>query len=136
MLEDMDNDEECVEITILTPVDMSGMVGTSSPHTMSDLVAYIDGGSLGNPGPSGIGVVIDGSEAVEHCQFAMIQIRQPKHSATVIRLDCLFAHGDGLLCRRIGTTAQTIWAMQVPALGTGLEGFERYRLFIAVISAM
>ena len=29
---------------------------------MSSLVAYIDGGSLGNPGPSGIGVVIDGSE--------------------------------------------------------------------------
>ena len=28
---------------------------------MSDLVAHIDGGSLGNPGPSGIGVVIDGS---------------------------------------------------------------------------
>ena len=68
---------------------------------MSDLVAYIDGGSLGNPGPSGIGVVIDGSEAVEHCQFAMIQIRQPKHSATVIRLDSLFAHSDGLPCRSI-----------------------------------
>jgi hypothetical protein len=66
VLEDMDNDEECVEISsveisILTPENMSGMVGTSSPHTMSDLVAYIDGGSLGNPGPSGIGVVIDGS---------------------------------------------------------------------------
>jgi ribonuclease HI len=29
---------------------------------MSDLVAYVDGGSLGNPGPSGIGVVLDGSE--------------------------------------------------------------------------
>ncbi|MGA3087456.1 MAG: ribonuclease HI family protein [Terriglobales bacterium] len=28
---------------------------------MSDLVAHVDGGSLGNPGPSGIGVVIDGS---------------------------------------------------------------------------
>jgi ribonuclease HI len=28
----------------------------------SDLVAYVDGSSLGNPGPSGIGVVIDGSE--------------------------------------------------------------------------
>ncbi len=28
---------------------------------MSDLVAYVDGGSLGNPGPSGIGVVIEGS---------------------------------------------------------------------------
>jgi len=26
---------------------------------LSDLVAYVDGGSLGNPGPSGIGVVID-----------------------------------------------------------------------------
>ncbi len=28
---------------------------------MSPLVAHVDGGSLGNPGPSGIGVVIDGS---------------------------------------------------------------------------
>ena len=29
---------------------------------MADLVAYVDGGSLGNPGPSGIGVVIEGYE--------------------------------------------------------------------------
>jgi len=29
---------------------------------LSDLVAYVDGGSLGNPGPAGIGVVINGSE--------------------------------------------------------------------------
>ena len=29
---------------------------------MSNLVAYVDGGSLGNPGPAGIGVVIDGCE--------------------------------------------------------------------------
>ncbi len=28
--------------------------------SMSDLVAYVDGGSLGNPGPSGIGVIING----------------------------------------------------------------------------
>jgi ribonuclease HI len=28
---------------------------------MSNLVAYVDGGSLGSPGPAGIGVVIDGS---------------------------------------------------------------------------
>ncbi|MBV9573880.1 MAG: ribonuclease HI family protein [Acidobacteriales bacterium] len=28
---------------------------------MPNLVAYVDGGSLGNPGPSGIGLVIDGS---------------------------------------------------------------------------
>jgi ribonuclease HI len=27
---------------------------------ISDLVAYVDGGCLGNPGPSGIGVVING----------------------------------------------------------------------------
>jgi ribonuclease HI len=30
---------------------------------MSELIAYVDGGSLGNPGPSGIGVIIDGSTA-------------------------------------------------------------------------
>lgn len=29
--------------------------------SLSQLVAYVDGGSLGNPGPSGIGVVIDGA---------------------------------------------------------------------------
>jgi ribonuclease HI len=30
---------------------------------MSHLTAYVDGGSHGNPGPSGIGVVIDGSKS-------------------------------------------------------------------------
>ena len=29
---------------------------------MQNLVAYIDGGSLGNPGPAAIGIVIDGTE--------------------------------------------------------------------------
>src|SRR3989442_1056204 len=29
---------------------------------MLNLVAFVDGGSLGNPGPSGIGVVLEGSE--------------------------------------------------------------------------
>jgi ribonuclease HI len=32
---------------------------------MSVLVAYVDGGSLGNPGPSGIGVVIDRPEGAQ-----------------------------------------------------------------------
>jgi ribonuclease HI len=32
-------------------------------HAMSDFVAYVDGGSLGNPGSAGIGVVMDGSAA-------------------------------------------------------------------------
>jgi ribonuclease HI len=36
------------------------MVDTSSPVQMSDFMAHVDGGSFGNPGPSGIGVVIDG----------------------------------------------------------------------------
>src|SRR5580704_11090893 len=31
-------------------------------NLMSNFVAYVDGGSLGNPGPSGIGVVLDRSE--------------------------------------------------------------------------
>jgi ribonuclease HI len=30
---------------------------------MLDLIAYIDGGSRGNPGPAGVGVVIDGAES-------------------------------------------------------------------------
>jgi ribonuclease HI len=36
------------------------MVQRAENSAMPDLVAYVDGGSLGNPGPSGIGVVIDG----------------------------------------------------------------------------
>jgi len=56
------------------------------------------------------------AEAIEHGQLAVIQIRQAKHPAMVIRLDSQFAHGDGLPCRRIGTTAQTVWAMQAWAL--------------------
>jgi ribonuclease HI len=32
-------------------------------QNMSDLIAFIDGGSLGNPGPAGVGVIIDGSAA-------------------------------------------------------------------------
>lgn len=38
------------------------VVGTHTQMS-DDLVAYIDGGSLGNPGPSGVGVVIDGAAA-------------------------------------------------------------------------
>src|SRR5882762_5334972 len=41
----------------------SGHGADSGQAVMSNLVAYVDGGSLGNPGPSGIGVVIDGCES-------------------------------------------------------------------------
>lgn len=34
---------------------------------MSDLIAYVDGGSHGNPGPSGIGVVIEGADGETTC---------------------------------------------------------------------
>jgi ribonuclease HI len=45
-------------------LDLENLLGhlfASGQHGMLDLVAYVDGGSLGNPGPSGIGVVIAGS---------------------------------------------------------------------------
>src|ERR1700722_1328663 len=35
----------------------------SGTAVMAELVAYVDGGSLGNPGPSGIGVIIDGCDS-------------------------------------------------------------------------
>ena len=38
---------------------MHGVESTS--EVMPELVAYVDGGCLGNPGPSGIGVVIEGT---------------------------------------------------------------------------
>jgi ribonuclease HI len=37
--------------------------GTENSEVIADLVAYVDGGCLGNPGPSGIGVVINGCES-------------------------------------------------------------------------
>jgi ribonuclease HI len=40
-------------INILAHVDASNV-------PMSELIAYVDGGSLGNPGPAGIGIVIEG----------------------------------------------------------------------------
>ena len=39
--------------------------------------------------------------------LTMIQIWQPEHSATIVRLDSLFAHDNGLLCpQRSGKTGQ------------------------------
>ncbi len=35
---------------------------TAKTELMAELTAYVDGGCLGNPGPSGIGVVINGCE--------------------------------------------------------------------------
>jgi hypothetical protein len=62
------------------------------------------------------------TSAVKHGQSAMIQIRQGKHSATVVRLDSLFAQSDGLPCRRI-----ELWQI-VRAVQHGERGLEHRSL--------
>lgn len=47
------------QLSILTTKGWVTHVGCRGQDRMSDVVAYVDGGSLGNPGPSGIGVVLD-----------------------------------------------------------------------------
>jgi ribonuclease HI len=47
------------QLSILTTQGWVTHVGCRGQNGMSDVVAYVDGGSLGNPGPSGIGVVLD-----------------------------------------------------------------------------
>ena len=50
------------QIIVLT-VDADGgilPIGKRKPEVTAELVAYVDGGCLGNPGPSGIGVIISG----------------------------------------------------------------------------
>ena len=102
-------------------------------------VAHDDDAVEGQPGLGAVpgdelvdGVLVNSArswraEAVEHRQFAMIQVWKPKHSATVIRLDSVFAHGDGLPCRRI-ELRQTVWAMQAWAPVQSWRDSERYRL--------
>jgi len=53
------------QIIVLTRNLIGSIFEIAAPiiEAMSELVAYVDGGSLGNPGPSGIGVVIAGSES-------------------------------------------------------------------------
>ena len=60
------------------------------------------------------------TEAVKHGPLAMIQIRQAKQPATVIRLDSLFAHSHGLLMpqaweygRRVGQCKSLIRGCRV-----------------------
>jgi ribonuclease HI len=50
------------QIIVLTVRNDQGTVQSTARtfEVTSDLVAYVDGGCLGNPGPSGIGVVISG----------------------------------------------------------------------------
>jgi ribonuclease HI len=47
----------------LDAVAFSAHLADSGTAVMPELVAYVDGGSQGNPGPSGIGVIIDGCDS-------------------------------------------------------------------------
>jgi len=62
----------------------------------------------------------------------MIQIRQPKHSATVVRLDSLFAHSDGLPCRSIWDDGGLLDVAKTGGASFWAGGFERYRLVTRV----
>ena len=44
-------------------VERTVQTATENIEVMAELVAYVDGGCLGNPGPSGIGVVISGCDS-------------------------------------------------------------------------
>jgi hypothetical protein len=58
----------------------------------------------------------------------MIQIRQPKHSAMVVRLDSVFAHSDGLPCRSHWDDEDH----RGDSTKGGRRGSERYRLVSTV----
>src|SRR5438552_15470402 len=49
------------QIIILTQKPDGRILQIETKVVMPELVAYVDGGCLGNPGPSGIGVIISGS---------------------------------------------------------------------------
>jgi hypothetical protein len=64
----------------------------------------------------------------------MIQIGQAKNSSTIIRLDSVFAYGDGLPCRKMGTTPDGLGNATFRLPGRyRLRGFERYGLIATVI---
>jgi hypothetical protein len=84
------------------------------------------------------GVLVDSArswraEAIENCRFTMIQVWQAEHSATVIRLNLLLAHDDGLLMPQDWNYGRTPGLCKYRQLSTSLEGFERYRLFSTVV---
>ena len=56
----------------------------------------------------------------------MIQIRQSKRPATVIRLNFLLAHGDGLLMPQDWNYGRTPGLCKQLVPCTRLEGFERF----------
>src|SRR5271165_6734859 len=56
--ETMQNSQRYYEPALALDESGCGVASCRRRNSMSDLVAYVDGGSHGNPGPSGIGIVI------------------------------------------------------------------------------
>ena len=68
------------------------------------------------------------NETVEDRQLAMVEIWNPEDPATVIWLDSLFAHDDGLLGAVALEPRQAAWTGKGSLPGRA-EYYERYRLF-------
>jgi ribonuclease HI len=66
---------------------------------MSELVAYVDGGSHGNPGPSGIGVVIE-SPSGEKTRIAKSIGHQDNNVAEYVALLEALQHAIAVNARR------------------------------------
>ena len=64
---------------------------------MSELTAYVDGGSLGNPGPSGIGIILTGSKQ------------------GTIRISKWIGHQDNNVAEYLALLEALQWAVEVEA---------------------
>ena len=78
----------------------SSLMVVGGRQCMSDLVAHIDGGSLGNPGPSGVGLVIDGA-ATGPIRIAKWIGRQDNNVAEYVALMEALQCALGLNARRL-----------------------------------
>ncbi len=83
-------------------------VGGQMPRLQVHAIAHDDDPIEGQPRLGAVpgdelvdGVLVDSTrswraQAIENCRFTVIQVWQAEHSATIVRLDSLFAHSDGL----------------------------------------
>jgi ribonuclease HI len=68
---------------------------------MSDLVAYVDGGSHGNPGPAGIGIVIVETAAGERTRISKWIGRQDNNVAEYVALLEALQHAVAVKARSL-----------------------------------
>src|SRR5215469_5489849 len=70
------------------------------------------------------------AEAIEYCQLAVIQVRQPKNSAPIVWSCSVFTHANGLPRRGIGNYSR-LCGNASPVQRPG-RGFKRYRLSVTI----